>query len=254
MELAGKTALITGGAVRVGKAITLALARAGANVVINYHSSQEEVVKTAREAEALGVRALPMRADVADRAQVETMVRETERQLGGVDVLVNSASPFLKTPFPVQDEQEWERWKKVLDVLIYGSLFCANAVAPGMKQRGVGVIVNILDLVLYEPWRDFTAHAMGKTALLALTRQLALELAPGVRVNAVAPGAVLAPEYLSEERRAAIAQRNLLGRWGRAEDVAEAVVFLARSDFITGEVLVVDGGERWNRLAADSAD
>ncbi len=253
MELTGKTALITGGAVRVGKAITLALARAGANVVINYHSSQEEVVKTAHEAEALGVRALPVRADIADRAQVEQMVREAERQLGGVDVLINSASPFFKTPFPVQDEAEWERWKRVLDVLIYGSAYCANAVAPGMLARGQGVIVNILDLILYEPWRDFTAHAVGKAGLLALTRQLALELAPAVRVNAVAPGAVLPPDYLSEERRAVIARRNWLGRWGKPEDVADAVLFLARSDFITGEVLVVDGGERWNHLHQESA-
>ncbi|WP_298003670.1 MULTISPECIES: SDR family NAD(P)-dependent oxidoreductase [Anaerolinea] len=253
MELTGKTALITGGAVRVGKAITLALARAGANVVINYFSSQEEVVKTAHEAEALGVRALPLRADIADRAQVEQMVREVERQLGGVDVLVNSASPFLKTPFPVQNEADWERWKRVLDVLIYGAAYCASAVAPGMLARGQGAIVNILDLVIYEPWRDFTAHAVGKAGLLALTRQLALELAPAVRVNAVAPGAVLPPEYLSEERRTAIARRNLMGRWGNPEDVAGAVLFLARSDFITGEVLVVDGGERWNHLGKDSA-
>jgi len=253
MELTGKTALITGGAVRVGKAITLALARAGANVVINYFSSQEEVVKTAHEAEALGVRALPLRADIADRAQVEQMVREVERQLGGVDVLVNSASPFLKTPFPVQNEADWERWKRVLDVLIYGAAYCASAVAPRMLARGQGAIVNILDLVIYEPWRDFTAHAVGKAGLLALTRQLALELAPAVRVNAVAPGSVLPPEYLSEERRTAIARRNLMGRWGNPEDVAGAVLFLARSDFITGEVLVVDGGERWNHLGKDSA-
>jgi NAD(P)-dependent dehydrogenase (short-subunit alcohol dehydrogenase family) len=240
MNPKGKTALITGGAHRVGKAITMALARAGANVVINYHTSSEAAEGTAAEARALGVEALPVQADVSDLQQVDVMVEAAKNRFGGIDILINSASHFEKTPFPTHDVSAWQR---VTGILIHGSFYCANQVAPLMLERGEGAIINIADLSAWEPWPDFAAHGVGKAALLALTRQLALELAPTVRVNAVAPGPVLPPPAYSEAQLARIAQRTLLNRWGTPEDVAHAVIFLVKADYVTGEVIVVDGGE-----------
>jgi 3-oxoacyl-[acyl-carrier protein] reductase/pteridine reductase len=161
-----------------------------------------------------------------------------------VDILVNSASRFEKTPIPLADLSAWRR---VTSIVIDGAFYCANAVAPHMLAQGEGAIVNIVDLSAWEPWPNFTAHSVGKSALLALTRQLALELAPAVRVNAVAPGPVLPPLGYSQEQIERAAQRTLLKRWGKPEDVADAVSFLIGADFITGDVITVDGGERYAR-------
>jgi 3-oxoacyl-[acyl-carrier protein] reductase/pteridine reductase len=241
MHPKGKAALITGGAHRIGKAITMGLARAGANVVVNYHTSASAAEATAADARALGVEALAVQADVADRQQVEAMVEAAIEQFGGVDILVNSASHFEKTPVPTQDVSAWRR---VIDILIHGSFYCANALAPFMLERGQGTIVNIVDLSAWQPWPNFAAHSVGKAGLLALTRQLAFELAPSVRVNAVAPGPVLPPPGSSQAQIARLAQNTLLNRWGTPEDVAQAVMYLVEADYVTGEVIVVDGGER----------
>ena len=242
MDPKGKTALVTGGAHRVGKAITLALARAGANVVINYHASADAAEETAAEAGALGVGTLISQANVSDRQQVEAMVAAAKDRFGSIDILVNGASRFEKTPFPTQDVSAWHR---VLDILIHGSFYCANAVAPLMLERGEGTIVNIVDLAAWEPWPDFAAHSVGKAGLMALTRQLALELAPAIRVNAVAPGPVLPPPDYTEAQMARVAQRTLLNRWGVADDVSQAVMYLIQADYVVGEVIIVDGGERF---------
>lgn len=242
MDPKGKTALVTGGAVRVGKAITLALAKAGANVVINYNTSSSAADETVAQAEALGVGALAVQADISKLEQVQAMVAAAKEKFGGVDILVNSASLWQDTPFPMED---LENWYKVTDITINGSFYCANTVAPLMLEKGEGAIINIIDLSAYEPWRDFTAHSVAKTALLALNRQLALELAPAVRVNAIAPGPVLPPPDYSEEKKASTAAKTLLNRWGKAEDIADAVMFFVRADYVTGEDLAVDGGQRF---------
>lgn len=242
MEINGKTALITGGAHRVGKAITLALAQGGANVIINYHSSAGPAEETVAEARALGVDAIAVQADVADLDQVNGMVATAVDHFGTVDILVNGASLWRKTPFPMDDLADWHR---VTGILINGSLYCANAVAHAMLVQGEGAIVNVVDLSAWKPWRGYTAHSVGKAALLALTRQLALELGPAVQVNAVAPGPVLPPPDYGEQQIAAVAARTLKKRWGTANDVADAVLFLIHADYITGEVIVVDGGERY---------
>lgn len=242
MEIKGKTALITGGAHRVGKAMTLALAQAGANVVINYHASAAAAEETADEAQAWGVGALAIQCDISRHEQVQGMVAKAGSEFGGVDILVNSASWFQKTPFPMDDFRDWNR---VLDILVHGSMYCANYAAPLMKARGEGAIINILDSFAWRPRRDFAAHSVGKAGLLALTRQLALELAPQVRVNAVSPGPVLPPPGYSEVKEDLIAKRTLLKRWGTPEDVAEAALFLIRAAYITGEIITVDGGERY---------
>lgn len=228
----------------MGKAITLGLARAGANVIVHYHSSAQAAEETAAEARKLGVQALAVCADLSRPEQVQACADQALEQFGTVDILVNSGSLFVKTPFPTPDPAAWQQ---VMRVLVDGAFLCANAFAPGMLSRGEGAIINIVDLSVWQPWPGFGAHSVGKSALLALTRQLALELAPSVRVNAVAPGAILPPPHYGEAQIARAAARTLLKRWGRPDDVAQAVVFLAQADFITGEVLTVDGGERISR-------
>ncbi len=242
MDPKDKVALVTGGAHRVGRTISLALARAGANVVIIYNTSAEAAEATLAEVRSLGVAAVAVQADIADRQQVEAMVAVIKERFGRVDILVNSASLWLETPFPTEDVTAWQR---VTDIVIHGSFYCANAVAPLMLAQGAGAIVNIVDLSAWEPWPNFMAHSVGKAALLALSRQLALELAPAVRVNAVAPGPVLPPPDYDEARIARTADKTLLNRWGSPEDIAQAVLFFIKAGYVTGEVLAVDGGERF---------
>lgn len=244
MDLNGKVALVTGGAVRVGKAIALALARAGADVVINYHSSADAAVATAAEIEALGRRALALRADVAQGRQVQALVDEAVARLGRLDVLVNSASLWRKTPWAELDEAAWDQ---LVDIALKGPFLCAKAAAPHLAAHGDGAIINIVDLSAFVPFPNFMPHSAAKAGLVNLTYALAMELAPAVRVNAVAPGPVLPPADYTEAQIQAAARRTLLGRWGTAEDVAQAVVFLAQAPYITGVVLPVDGGERLAR-------
>ena len=188
---------------------------------------------------------MPWPADVADHEQVEAMVAAVQERFGRLDVLVNSASYFERTPFPSRDLTAWHR---VTGVLIHGAFYCANAAAPLMLAQGAGAIINIADLSAWQPWPGFAAHSVGKAALLALTRQLALDLAPTVRVNAVAPGLILPPPGYSAQQIERAAGKTLLGRWGDAEDVTRAVLYLLHAEYVTGEVITVDGGERFGHL------
>ncbi len=242
MDLDGRTALVTGGAKRVGRGITLALAEAGANVVINYNRSADDALATAADAEALGVAALPVQASVTDYEQVGAMVAAATERFGTIDVLVNNASTFMSDPFPTDDLTVWQR---SIDTLVHGPFYCANRVAPVMLAGGGGVIVGIGDLSAFEPWPGYAGHAVGKSAILALTRQLALELAPTIRANAVVPGPALRPHDYDDEKVARTASKTLLGRWGTPEEMGHAVKFLVEADYVTGEVVVVDGGQRY---------
>ncbi len=242
MDLEGRTALITGGAKRVGRGITLTLARAGANVVINYNSSADDAERTAEEAEALGVSALVVQASVSDYEQVGAMVKAAVDRFGTIDVLVNNASTFLPDPLPTDDLTVWH---KSIDTLVHGPFYCSNQVAPVMLANGGGVIVSIGDLSAFEPWPGFAGHAVGKGAILSLTRQLALELSPTVRANAVVPGPALRPVDYDDETYDRVANDTLLERWGTPEEMAHAVQFLIEADYITGEIITVDGGQRF---------
>jgi len=244
MNIQAKTALVTGGAHRVGKAIALELAKAGANLVINYNSSAEAAQETIAEAEALGVQALAVQCDISDLAGVQRMVAQIRDHFGGLDILVNSADYFGKHPFPTDD---YTMWKRVTDITIHGSFYVSNECAPLLLAGEDGAVVNIVDLSVWQPWKGFTAHAVAKAGLMALTQQMALELAPTVRVNAVAPGPVLAPPDYTEEQLKVVEKGTLLRRWGRAEDVAHAVRFLVEAEYTTGDVIFVDGGERFAR-------
>ena len=242
MDLEGKVALVTGGAHRVGKEITMMLARAGACVVVNYNSSAVAAQETVCEAKAQGVDALAIKCDVTDWDAVQAMASSVRAEFGRIDVIINSASLFAKMSFPTAS---LEVWRRVTAVSIDGPFFVCNSLVPLMQSGNGGVIINIVDLSAWIPWPGFMAHSVGKAALLGLTRQLALELAPEIRANAVALGPVLAPKHYSEEQKAALAKRTLLKRWGVPNDAANAVKYLIEADFVTGEVLTVDGGERY---------
>ncbi len=246
MDLHGKVALITGGAIRVGKTIALALAAAGADVAFSYHSSAAAAAATVGEIEALGRRAFYRQADVGKPAQATALVEAAVAHFGRLDVLVNSASLWRKTPLAELDEAAWD---EVLAILLKGAAFCAKAAAPHLAAHGDGAIINIVDTAAFVPFPGFLAHSVGKAGLLNLTYALAMELAPAVRANAIAPGPVLPPPGSSDKQNTAIAQRTLLGRWGRPEDVAQAVLYLAQADYVTGAVIPVDGGEHlaWRR-------
>jgi NAD(P)-dependent dehydrogenase (short-subunit alcohol dehydrogenase family) len=245
MNPEGKTALVTGGAHRVGKAISLALGQAGANLVVNYNTSAAAAEQTCSELQQLGADVISIQADLADHKQVEAMVASACEKFGTIDILVNNASFFETTPIPVED---YTAWHHVMDVLVNGPFYCANNIFPLMQKQGEGVIVNIIDLSAWFPWLQRGAHSVGKAALLALTRQLALELAPHIRVNAVAPGPVIPSPHFDEKQIERLAGKNLLKRWGCGEDVAKAVLYLIDADFVTGDVLVVDGGEQYGHL------
>jgi pteridine reductase len=236
MEPAGRTALVTGGARRVGRALALALADSGADVVVNYHESRTDADRTVADIESRGRRALAIGADVAAAADVRRLVDEATRAFGRLDIVVNNASLFERTPVRDVTEQEWDR---VMGVNLKGPFLLAQAAAPWLARDGGGVIVNLLDLSAWQPWPSFVHHAVSKAGLLHLTRVLARALAPAIRVNAIAPGTVLPPENEEGEDGS---ERAVLDRAGDPADVASALLYLVRSDFVTGEALVVDGG------------
>jgi NAD(P)-dependent dehydrogenase (short-subunit alcohol dehydrogenase family) len=241
MDLEGKTALITGGAKRVGRGITLELARAGANVVVNYNTSAAEAAETVAAAEELGVEAIAVQASVADDAQVVSMVDQAVTRFGRIDVLVNNASLFVPDPLPTDDLTVWHR---SIDTLVHGPFYCANRVAAVMLAGDGGVIIGIGDLTAFEPWPGFAGHAVGKGAMVSLTKQLALELSPTIRANCVVPGPALRPVKYDDATYQRVADDTLLGRWGTPEEMAHAVRYLIEADYVTGEILTVDGGQR----------
>lgn len=241
MTLDGRVTLVTGGAIRVGRAIVQALAADGATVAVHHHGSTNEARALVAELRGRGRRAEAFRADLTDEAQLTALVADVERTLGPIEVLVNSAARFTRAPFLETDgamlDAEWQLNARAPFLL-------TRAVARGMVERREGVVVNVLDIGgARVPWRNYSAYCMTKAAMCMLTQVLALELAPHVRVNGVAPGTVLPPESLGAEERERLRSRIPLQRFGTAEDVAATVRFLITgSDFVTGEVIVVDGG------------
>lgn len=240
MDVRGKVALVTGGAIRVGRAVSLALAGAGAEIVFSYNSSAGEAAATAAEIVTMGSGVLAVHADQSQGDQIQALVDAAVAKFGRLDILVNSASLWRRTPWSDLDEAAWDQ---LLDINLKGPFLCARAAAPHLAAHGDGAIVNIVDLSAWLPFPNFAPHSAAKAGLLNLTDSLAMELAPAVRVNAVSPGPVMPPPEYSPEQIAAAARRTLLGRWGTAEDVSQAVLYLVRADFVTGAVIHVNGGE-----------
>jgi len=239
MDLNGKAALVTGGAHRLGRAFALGLARAGADVLIDYHSSETDAVRTVAEIRALGRRAEAIRADVSDEADARRMVDACRSAFGRLDVLVNSASLFHSAPFESTTTGDWQR---TLDVNLTGPFTLSREAASLLRADGGGLIVNIADLSAFQPWPSYVAHAVSKAGLVHLTRVLARALAPDVRVNCVAPGTVLPPEGYTDSESDPKGSRRVIEREGTPEDAVRALLYFVDSDFVTGEVAVVDGG------------
>jgi NAD(P)-dependent dehydrogenase (short-subunit alcohol dehydrogenase family) len=241
MDVAGKVALLTGGA-RIGQTVAGAIARRGCGLALTYRSSRDAAETTAAAARAAGVRTVVLRADVTDEAQVAAAVRQAEQELGRLDILVNLASTYERTPL---DNVSVRAFSDALDANARSAWLFAIRAAPAMRRAGGGRIVNVSDWlpVSGRPrYTGYTPYFVSKAAVKALTESLALELAPDVLVNAVAPGPILPPPGLTPEEDAAVLRETPLGRWGGAEEIAKAVLFLIETDFITGECIRVDGG------------
>lgn len=233
-----KVALVTGGAVRIGRAITLGLAEAGYQVVVNYHTSESEALKVTRQIEELGGTAAVAPGDVSLAEDVSRIADTVRDRFGRLDLLVNNASLFPSGDLLEVEEGDWDR---VMAVNLKGPFLMVKAVADLLEASG-GRIVNLVDLSAFQPWVGHPHHAVSKAGLLHLTRVMARAMAPRVRVNAIAPGAVLLPEGYDEGTVERSRERAALGTLGTPEDVVRTVLFLERSPFITGEVIVVDGG------------
>lgn len=239
MNLSGSIVLVTGGAHRVGKAIVMALAGEGARIAFTYQSSGEAARQTVGELEALGIPALALHCDQADAEQVEAAVQAVLAHFGRLDGLVNSASIMPEVPFLDTTPQDWDA---ALGINARGPFFFTQAAARWMLAHTGGAVVNIIDESAVSPTRHFVLHSASKAALWMLTRSTALALAPRVRVNAVLPGPVLIPQGWDAGRWQRLAESTPLKRLGTPEDVARAVIYLLKEDFITGQMIVVDGG------------
>lgn len=233
-------ALVTGSARRVGRAIALELARGGFDLVVHWRSSRKDAEATAAEIGSLGARAWLVRADLRKIGEVEGLIGSVTELCGRLDLLVNNASSFFATPFGSTREAQFD---ELLGSNLKAPFFCSQFAAPLLAAGGRGQIVNVLDAAALRPFPAFLPYSAAKAGLLALTIGLARALAPGVRVNGVAPGPVLFPEEFGAEPRRRAVDATLLQREGSPEDVARTVAFLATGpDYITGAVIPVDGG------------
>ncbi|MBT3272426.1 MAG: SDR family oxidoreductase [Spirochaetales bacterium] len=235
-NLAGKTAIITGAGKRLGRAAAIALADAGSNVIVHYRSSREDAQNAAEEIRAKGVKAWVIQADLRSSASIKKFTGECGKTAGKVDILVNSASIFPEG--------------SILDspVEAFVENLETNAIAPLLLARWLadqcdnGVIINFLDTRILDYDRNHVPYHISKQALFSITRMLSDELAPEIRVNAVAPGLILPPPGKTDEYLKELAHTNPLQRWGSEIDISQAVLYLIKADFVTGQVLYIDGG------------
>jgi pteridine reductase len=244
-SLQSKVALVTGAARRVGAAIARRLHGAGASVVLHYRGAEAEAAQLEKELNAARAgSALKVRGDLLAPVAPQALVSAALQRFARLDFLVNNASAFYPTPL---GEIEAGHWEELIGSNLRAPLFLAQAAAPQLALAG-GAIVNIADIHAERPLKGYVVYSVAKAGLAALTRSLALELAPGVRVNAVAPGAIAWPEdgQFAPGERARIVAGTPLGRIGTPEEIAQAVHFLCTATFVTGQVLAVDGGRSVN--------
>jgi NAD(P)-dependent dehydrogenase (short-subunit alcohol dehydrogenase family) len=236
-SLAGKVALVTGAAKRLGRAVAIRLAEEGADVVVHYRSSQPEAQDAVKEMEKLGRRAVTMGADLGNVAEIKRLIDEAGKHFGRLDILVNSAANFLPASIVSTTEEVWD---SALDTNLRAPFFCAQAASPWLR-RTQGVVINFADTGGLLGWPGYIPHSVSKAGVIMLTKVLAKALAPDVRVNAIAPGTITMEGDPPEWEADFIKLAPLL-RTGTPADITDTVLFLVQSKFITGQVLVVDGG------------
>jgi NAD(P)-dependent dehydrogenase (short-subunit alcohol dehydrogenase family) len=239
MKIENSVILITGAAMRVGRTVALELAKKGALIAFSYYLEEEPWHETMQEIESLSGGCLAIQTEIRSAVDVQKLVQQTIDYFGRVDVLINNASVWLKAPMLEITEEEWDL---SIDVNLKGPFLASQAVAPHMLENGQGVIINITDLSAFQTWPGYAHHAASKAGLVSLTKSMAVEFAPKIRVNAIAPGTVLLPEDAPPEKIQWAQEKSLLKRVGEPEEVARLVTFLIESEFTTGSVYFVDGG------------
>ncbi len=239
MEIKDSVVLITGAAQRVGRAVALNLAQHGAHIAFSYYEDGEPWREAKSHIEQTGVRAFAMQADVTRSSDIRALAEAALREFGRVDVLINNASVWLKKPALEISESEFDL---EMTLNTKAPFLMAQAIAPSMTQQGRGLIVNITDLSAFQVWSGYAHHSASKAALVALTKVLALEWAPAIRVNAIAPGTVLLPDDADDAKKQWAIDRSALKRIGSPDDVARTIRYLIEEDFATGAVYFVDGG------------
>jgi pteridine reductase len=237
-KLQGRVALVTGAGKRLGRAVALRLAREGADLAIHYGKSAADAREVVGQIHQLGHRAAAFPAELTDVAAIQDLVKDVIAEFGRLDILINTAATFLQTKFGETTEATWDG---SLDTNLKAPFFLSQAAAPYLAKSGHGVIINFADIGGLLGWRDFLPHSLSKTGVMMLTRILAKELAPAVRVNAIAPGTITMPgdppEWQSDYVRLAPLRRT-----GHPVEIADAVMYLVTAEFMTGHVLVLDGG------------
>ncbi len=240
--LIGKVVMVTGGARRVGAAICRRLHAAGAQVLVHYRNAAQEAHALQQELNGLRAGSVALaRADLLAPGALSQLVKDAVMAFGRIDGLVNNASSFYATPVGAIDERSWD---ELIGANLKAPLFLSQAAAPELRKTQ-GVIINIIDIHAELPMKNHVVYNVAKGGLLALTRSLARELGPQVRVNGVSPGTVLWPEdaaWQNDIERQRIVNQTLLKRTGEPDDIAMAVEFLMSAPYVTGQVLAVDGG------------
>lgn len=238
MNLQGRVALVTGAGRRVGRALAVALGRKGMHVAVHYNSSVEGARETVAAIEEAGGKASLHRADLSSPRGPGELVDDVAAALGTLAVVVNSAAVMERTPFGGVTAQAWDA---MFALNLRAPFLISQAAAPLMRGAG-GAIVNIADLAAFESWPGYVPHSISKAGIVKMTSALARVLAPEIRVNAIAPGAVLLPEDWTDESADRIVSTTPLKRLGSPDDVVKAMLYILESDYVTGETLIVDGG------------
>ena len=239
MELEGRVALVTGAGRRLGRAMASVLASRGMTIAIHHHASSEGAQELKKEIIASSGNAACFEADLTDAHAARALPERVVREFGRLDVLVNSAAVMHRLSL---EETTPEQWDAIVNLNLRAVFFCTQGAAPALHASR-GKVINLADLAGLEPWSGFAAHSVSKAGVVMLTKVMALSLAPEVTVNAIAPGAVLVPDEYDQEERNRLARATPLRRLGEPTDVTSALLYLLEGgDFVTGEVLVVDGG------------
>ncbi len=241
MDAEGKTALITGGA-RIGGAVAEALARRGADVAVTYRRSKGSAEEAIRRVRRQGARGAIVKADLTREADLRRVISTVKKSFGRLDILINMASIYHRTPLESLGSRPW---RANMEANLKSAYLLSLLAAPLLKRRGQGRIINISDWVSASGrprYKGFLPYYVSKTGMIGLTEALALELAPRVLVNAIAPGPILQPAGMTGRENREVLRETPLSRWGGAEEIAKAVLFLIEADFITGECIRVDGG------------